>query len=624
MARYCKEKLGEPIADGIFLNDLFLEQNGKMMLYTVASGIPCIFNAYNISDKRLEISAELPGTKNCWSLGADSAGYIYIAPQDEAKLFRYSPFDKKIEDFGSILGEVAAYHVSCDEEDNVYIGTYPHGKIVKFTNGYFFDYGTVYSGHQYIRSQVYYKGYLYAGTSASNAKLFRINVRTGEKNEIFLPEQICPSEEIRSYYSMTLAGSYIFILMNTGKEKLLVIYDLLRQEFLNRKIQGCRGLYTSQPLNGKVYFNINGTICGFDCSSYKIEKTNFVFEEECKGIGVCGDELLLFHHATSMLYRMNVKTGAKGSEPIHLKEGKLQLQALEIDSCGNLYIGAYMGTKAAGYNLRKKQLTTFSMGQTEGILPLKDTVIFGVYPHGEIYEMPKDSYQKQFLGRIGKEQDRPFTMCFAEDKLFIGSIPGYAKHGGALSIYDFSKKEWQVFRHVVKNQSVTGLVFRNGIVYGSTSVYGGLGANPVTAEAKVFRWNMTEKQTELEICLQFPEVANPIRKIGGLTFGKDGFLWGTAENIIFALHPDDLRLVKYVRVDRKLIHTSNWRPKYLRWGTDGRLYININGITALNIDTMETEQILEQHTDLFVLDKNNDIYYADGASLIFLKSMCGI
>ena len=85
------------------------------------------------------------------------------------------------------------------------------------------------------------------------------------------------------------------------------------------------------------------------------------------------------------------------------------------------------------------------------------------------------------------------------------------------------------------------------------------------------------------------------------------------------MNPENLLLKKYIQLDREVIHTSNWRPKYLRWGKDGRLYVNINGITALNIDTMETEQVLDQPTDLFVLDKKDNIYYADEASLMYLK-----
>lgn len=620
MTKYMKENLGEPIECGIYLNDLFREQSGKMMLYTVASGIPCVFNAYNITDKKLEMSAELPGTKNCWSLGADSEGNIYIAPQDDAKLFRYSPLKQEIEDFGRILGEVAAYHLSFDEEENAYIGTCPHGKIVRFSNGEFFDYGTICEGHQYIHSHVYYKGYLYAGTNANGAKFLRIDRKTGEKQEISAPQLFEPTDRIQSYYGMTLADHYIFIFMVTDQEKMLVIYDLINQKFLDQKIRGYQGLYTSQPLNGKVYFNLKGTICSFDCSTQKIEKTVFSFEnEDCKGIGVWGQELLTLNHKTFQLHRMNVKNGRETKEQISLRGGKLQLQALEISPSGKLYIGAYMGAKAAEYDPQKKQFSAFPMGQTEGILPLKESVIYGVYPGGKIFETPKKTHEKKLLKMIGQEQDRPFLLHFAENKLFVGTIPGYAKHGGALSIYDFETENWEVFRHVVKNQSIVGLAFQNGIVYGSTSVWGGLGAEPLEREAKVFRWNISEKRTELERELCFPELSEPIRKIGGIAFGKDGLLWGTAENIIFALNPEDLLVKKYIQLDREIVYTSNWRPKYLRWGQDGRLYVNINGITALDINTMETEQILEEHTDLFVLDEKDDIYYTQEASLIHLK-----
>ncbi len=620
MIKYIKENLGEPVECGIYLNDLFREQDGKMMLYTVGSGIPCVFNAYNITDKKLEMSAQLPGTKNCWSLGADSKGNIYIAPQDEAKLFRYSPTKKKIEDLGKILGEIAAYHVSFDEEDSAYIGTSPHGKVVKFSEGKFFDYGTICEGHQYIHSHVYDKGYLYAGTYANGAKLFRIDRKTGEKQEIPAPPLFDPSDRIQSYYSMTLADNYIFIFMITDQEKLLVIYDLINNRFLNQKVRGYKGLYASQPLDGKVYFNIDGTICSFDCSNWKIEKTVFHFkDEDCKGIGVCKEELLLLNHKTFCLHRMNVKTGVETRESVSLQAGKLQLQALEISPSGKLYIGAYMGTKAVEYEPEENKFSAFSMGQTEGILPLKDHTVFGVYPGGKIFEICKNTYEKKLLRILGQDQDRPFQMYSADNKLFIGTIPGYAKHGGALSIYDFETDNWEVFRHVVKNQSVIGLAFQNGIVYGSTSVWGGLGAEPLEQAAKVFRWNMSTKQTELERELYFSELSQPIRKIGNISFGKDGLLWGTAENIIFALNPENLLLKKYIQLDREVIHTSNWRPKYLRWGKDGRLYVNINGITALNIDTMETEQVLDQPTDLFVLDKKDNIYYADEASLMYLK-----
>ena len=87
------QTLTEPITGGIYLQDLYVLQHGKMMLYTVASGVPCIFNAYNITDRRLEMTAPLPGTQNCWSIGADHHGNVYIAPQDTAKLFRMSPME---------------------------------------------------------------------------------------------------------------------------------------------------------------------------------------------------------------------------------------------------------------------------------------------------------------------------------------------------------------------------------------------------------------------------------------------------------------------------------------------------------------------------------------------------
>ncbi len=616
------QTLTEPITGGIYLQDLYVLQHGKMMLYTVASGVPCIFNAYNITDRRLEMTAPLPGTQNCWSIGSDHHGNVYIAPQDTAKLFRYSPITKQVEDLGSIFDEKAAYHVSFDEADRVYMGTAPGGKLVRYDGNGFYDYGAAYPGHQYIRSQVYYNGFVYAGTLAEEAKLIRIDVQTGERTEIPNPPFPGKAEKIQSYYSMTLVEHYIFIYTCTEQNKWLFIYDADQGVYLEQCAKNFRGLFTSGLLHGKVYFDVEDVICSFDLQTGNIEKTKFTFDNEnCRGFGVLGDELLLLNHKTMRLHRMNMKTGEQNYEEVCLKEAPLPLQTMEMSPQGKLVMSAYMGCKGSIYDPVTKQNQTFPFGQAEGIMPLEDRIFFGVYPGGRIYELSDGETLPRLIKVLGEEQDRPFQMQYADGKLWIGTIPDYSKYGGAISVYDLKTGSWEVHRNIVKDQSIIGLAYKDGMVYGSTTVWGGLGKQPKEKAAKVFRWNFQTKETELETELCFPEISKPIDKIGNVVFGRDGLLWGTAENIVFGLRPEDLSVQKYVQLDRPLCRKTNWRPRYLRWRKDGRLYVNVNGITAVNIDTMETEQILSRHTELFVLDDHDRIYFEDSTKLCCLSEL---
>ena len=75
------------------------------------------------------------------------------------------------------------------------------------------------------------------------------------------------------------------------------------------------------------------------------------------------------------------------------------------------------------------------------------------------------------LGPLGECQYRPVTGILngPSGKLYVGTLPDYGARGGALTIIDPGDDTWQVFRHLVKDHSVTGLAGGPEHVYVGTT-----------------------------------------------------------------------------------------------------------------------------------------------------------
>jgi hypothetical protein len=116
-------------------------------------------------------------------------------------------------------------------------------------------------------------------------------------------------------------------------------------------------------------------------------------------------------------------------------------------------------------------------------------------------------------------------------KLAVGTVPDGNRLGGALVIYDPATGASQKYRNVVQDESVFGLTARGGIVYGGTSIAGGLATTPPTrTEGTVFAWDVKRAKKLWETV----PVAGAIT-VSSVTFGPDGLLWGVAGKTVFAM-----------------------------------------------------------------------------------------
>ncbi|WJH35415.1 hypothetical protein N6H14_05090 [Paenibacillus sp. CC-CFT747] len=287
--------------------------------------------------------------------------------------------------------------------------------------------------------------------------------------------------------------------------------------------------------------------------------------------------------------------------------------------------------------------------QPEGIGFLNDIVYFGTYTGAKMYrlDMTKPLNASELVtGNPGlaadleDEQDRPFTMTSGDGQLFIGTFPTYGKLGGALTILKEQPAsdgsggvsiQTETYRNLVPNQSLFGLAYLNGKVYGGTSRLGGLGIEPTETEAKMFVFDTATKQmSTAPFVPSIPGVTGKLNVIGELSIGPDGLLWGIADEtinkadgsvshynaVLFAMNPDTLQVVKSKIVTQSPFNTSKYRPYYLRWGPDGLLYTTSGRqLFAVDPADLRTKQMVTGTVNLMTLGSDGSIYYSVGSKL---------
>lgn len=309
----------------------------------------------------------------------------------------------------------------------------------------------------------------------------------------------------------------------------------------------------------------------------------------------------------------------------------VDIQSLEKGPDGKLYIGGYMHG-ASIYDIDKGDVVNSSkiIDQPEGIGFLNGKAYFGTYGSAVIYSYdPSEPFNFIDNGTgnpslaydIGNDQDRPFVLTSGDNKLFVGTIPDYGKLGGALTIYDAnstSDNKWTEYSNIVTDQSIVGLAYKDGMLYGGTSIYGGLGINPTQSEAKLFIWDVANGKKVSEISLNIPGLDKP-QLIGSLSFGPDGNLYGIADGAIFVMDPSTHEIIRSkVITNVDYSSSSTWRPYYIRWGADGMLYTTIGrNIVVFDPETLAYDT-LAGGVSLMTLGDDGNIYYASGSELMKL------
>lgn len=614
---------------GILNSEVGTGPHGGEAIFAISNGSPAMLNVIDAKTGENISTHPLPGASQAWGTAKDPFGNVYIA--GGSKLFRYIPSSDIVDDLGrATSSETTLWHIKSDEEGRIFGGTFPNGKLFMYdpATNQFTDFGSMVEGEQYSRSIAIYKDKAFVGIG-TKAHLIEFDVNTREKREIALPEKYKSEKMV---YDLDIAKHLLFARITDSST--LLVYDLKKGEWVN-EVSGVKGVKVSPagPQN-LVYFNKDNELHSYSLLDHTVKALGFKDAWSNKGFGWVhlGEPGFTGPSLVSVLFNgrywiYNPKSGQHKFMQADMEGQPTTIQSIGTGPDGNIYTSGYLAGGFSKYSPTDNKITRFTgFGQAENMISTDKYLYLGVYAGADIYQynpdLPYDhdptnvaeaTNPKRLFSLRPYGQDRPFGFAQGDGKVFIGTVPDYGKLGGALTILDEASHQYQVFRNVVQDQSVISLQYRNGLVFGGTSVSGGLGISPVAQEAKLFIFDPATKEKVYE--------GTPLpgeKAIGALAFDDEGYLWGMSPGKIFKFDIEKREVIASKELFpfdwTKVGHY--WRGAFLSFDADGHFYGTSTGkLFKFNPDSWEVE-ILETNAALFAKDMQGDLYFARGSELL--------
>ncbi|THE13592.1 hypothetical protein E1I69_06670 [Bacillus timonensis] len=610
---------------------------GDGELYYATNGSPATFYAADAKTGEKIFSEDLPGSDVVWAMVVGADGNVYFAGTYNGILYRYVVKEKRLEQLGKNPSDNWVWQLEASYDGKIYGATYPHAKVFEYDieSAQFTDLGTFYEGQQYARGLGITKDSLYVGMGTT-AYLMKMDLANGERTEINLPIT-GTSTSISNIWEY---GNFIFVAYGTS----LVTIDKTTGEEVNtmdwQDEHTFDGLISSpSPYDEHILYYINKNtqqLWTYDMTTHKtakVEPTVQLPATPAKAMRWIKDEsgkdvLAILHHQIEYSIFDPTTHTLKVSYPEVDMQGLL-MQSLEIGEDEKIYMGGYQGSFGVfDTAIDKYILQERDPHQIEGIGFLNGDVYLGTYGGAKIYKYDpnrpftfsggKKGENPELVQDIEDDQSRPFTFTSGDNKLFVGTISDYGRLGGALTIFDAKTNEWKTIRNIINNQSIIGLAYLNGTVFGGSTISGGLGIDPTEPKAKMFEYDVATGQHEV-FDLKVKGLEKP-EMIGELSIGPDGNVWGVAwgldeagayNTVIFAMNPDNREIVKSTQLYKGVNRGSQWRPFFIRWDNQGFLYTTAaRTLTVIDPETMKSKQLVNGNVNLMDVDQEGNIYYS--------------
>ncbi|WP_449540367.1 FIMAH domain-containing protein [Ferdinandcohnia sp. Marseille-Q9671] len=609
---------------------------GNGELYYATNGSPAMFYAADAKTGKKIFSQELPGSDVVWAMTIGSDGNVYFAGTYNGILYRYVVEEQRLEQLGKNPSDNWVWQLEASHDGKIYGATYPNAKVFEYDieSAQFKDLGSFYEGQQYARGLGITEDSLYVGIG-TNAYLMKMDLATGEKSEIKLPI----TGTSTSVSNIWEYGNHIFVVYGTS---MVTINKTTGEEENTMNWQDestFDGIISSpSPYDENILYYINKNtqqLWTYDMTTHetaKVEPTVQLPATPSKAMSWIKDEngkdvLAILHHQIEYSIYDPTTNSVEISYPEVDMQGLL-MQSLEIGEDQKIYMGGYQGSFGVfDTNTDEYILQERDPHQIEGIGFLNGDVYLGTYGGARIFKYNPDlpytftgggsGDNPEMVYDIGDDQSRPFTFTSGDNKLFVGTISDYGRLGGALTIYDANTNDWKTIRNIIKNQSIIGLAYHDGTVFGGSTTAGGLGIDPSEPEAKMFEYDVKTGTHEV-FDLQVDGLAKP-EMIGELSVGPDGNIWGVAwgldsagvaNTVIFAMNPENREIVKSLELYKGVTRGSQWRPFFIRWDNQGLMYTTAaRKLTVIDPETMKSKQLITDNVNLLDVDNEGNIYY---------------
>lgn len=600
--------------------------DGRDWICMVANGLPATMTVVDAKTGERLHSYPLPYTKQSFSThGSGDTAYIGTAangmfykwnPQmtDGPQLVtpRRHPFDQRhilVTDVG--------------ENGNIYMGTYPDALILEYdtkTNK-LRNLGRASEEATYLKGVSEINGQLFGATHSKDA-LVQVDMASGKRTALPYPKGYGANTTVNRAQRV---GPYMFFLLGSDMN----VYDPQSRQWLGKVRNASNFSRIAEPFPGddNAYLVVRGRLMRYNLKTHEqqaldvpvasLRSAGWIELDEADYPGwtlaaasVRGD--ILHYNPQSGKHRV-----IKGDVPMN----PVSIRAMGQGPDGKVYIGGYlypMSIASVSEDGTKTQKLPLAV-QAEAITSVGDNLVIGTYPGAgvRIYNVTepwKDGENPKTLFSLRDyKQDRPFGFAAFDGKLAVGTVPVSSRLGGVLALYDMNTHERQVFENVVKDQSIVTLAYRDGFIYGGTSIWGGLGIEPAAESAELFIWDVAKAKV-----VWSGAILPGVHAINALTFDNKGNLWGMAGGTIFEFNPQTRKLVKSRELYPHTWARAYWQSATLEFDTAQNVFYGSNGRRLFRFNPQNWEMTELTNGGYFARDAQGRIFYSLGSEVFRL------
>lgn len=588
---------------------------------------------------------------------ADDSGDLWICG-DNKFLYRYNPVThegeqtKSFEDIdpGVSTGFDMVYADGC-----LYFGTNPTGSIIQYdiANETFTRLYT--HGGSYSNGIVYQDGYVYAGIydvrDSANESWTAVKINVNDTSDVTSVAIVDKMPKGGMFYDAGLAGD---LLLFGGGQNIteFVAIDINTMEPVELGITGGIQCSITEEVDGKVYFVLNsgpqGTgLYALDVQTGTLSKRLIYTTRglRCADRSIIqvddenypGNNIAVYAPATGepMLYNLEKKITKRGLELIEDYGTATYIRSLTNGADGDIYIGAFNTSNCSVYNTGASTFTKFAtQGQTDSMCWYGGDLYVGNYPDGAIVRVDlENAGNNEILLKLNDDvydQARIHTLTAGDDKIFAGTTPDKGSYGGCLAWVDIATGETYAERNIVQDQTINCIVYQDGLIYGTTSIYGGTSSVKRTdLSAKLFVYDVAGKAKLAEFDLKAPLgfEAN-IEFFSGIVADPNvpGKFWGLVSETLFSFTYDmatnEITVKEELSYKKDSYNTGggrSWFPKPFCFDGKGNLYLsfeNNGGVRRINVKNVSDNTRLAIPSVLYyTLGKDGNLYYGVGETL---------
>ncbi|MGP9604204.1 hypothetical protein ACT3SY_15490 [Brachybacterium sp. AOP42-E1-35] len=619
-------------------------QDGRSVAYALSNGDPATLSVLDVLTGERIFGTEIPGAELGGFVTPGPDGLIYFTCRSPMKggLFSLDPVSFEVTLIAEgISGQSVLYDGSFGPDGRLYMGTYPNARVLAYdpATGEIEDYGTQTEDAAYVFGLGVVDDEVWVGTGPV-PHLFRIDIATGERTEMQPPAHVMEGTDW--FTGIAQRGDLVFVRLSPRGTYDKAVYDQLTETWLEDIVEGTfDAAPTAVSRLNRVYYLQGDVLMAYDLRARRATSVGFeesALREELSGAvgtyGIAASEELpgLPQHTVvglntdGVLWTYSVRDGQGSAVIADVLASPAGAHSIGTGPDGAVYMGAYLSSGVIGRIDPDTEEIESLRGpkQADTIVAHGERLVVSSYP-GAVAHIGDPSAEWEWpafeqileLGRGAPNyQDRIFGITSVGDRLAMGSVPDYGQLGGALTLVDPATGEVEFHRDVVPQQSIVTLAHRDGLVYGGTSIHGGLSTSPAQDAAQLFIWDVAAASL-----LSAEEVVPGAKLIPEIAFGPDGLLWGLAgEGTVFAVDPSTGGVVHRIATGLSFGNSWGLLTSLFARESDGCLYA-AGGNALLRIDpaAVTADVVVDGEVRYAALGGNDRIYLAGETNVYRLE-----